>query len=784
MSLPGQRVTAKKPPQEHELMIRQASAIGSLLLSALIFATGCGPSRPFYFFEDGDLSHYVGVATDIEYPDVETCSLAEVDGALPPLTLENAEVNEMWDLSLEEAVRITLTNSRVMRELRGTVQTAPQVLLGGPQTARTVYEPALQETDPIRGPAAALSAFDATWSTRVFWERNERPVNVGGLFATAFLAPALEQDLGNFQSTLQKTTAGGSTFSVQNNTTYDYNNNPSNLFPSAWNTDMNVQFRQPLLQGRGVEFNRINGPNAQAGGFFNNGIVIARINTDINIAEFEKGVRNLVSDVEIAYWELYFAYRNLDAITAGRDSALQTWRRIKALADVGARGGEADKEAQAREQYFLFRSQVEIALTQLYAVESRLRYIMGLAATDGRLIRPADEPTTARVLFDWYAIHSEGLARNTELRQQKWRIKQADLQTIAARNFLLPRLDAVGRYRWVGFGDDLIDPNSNRPPFDNAFQTLTGGDFQEWQLGLEMNVPIGFRRELANLRNNQLRLARERAVLQDQELELSHQLADAIREMDRHYILAQTQYNRRVASQVGVTAIESAYDAGTVTLDVLLDFQRRLADAESAYYRSLVDYNLAIKNVHFWKGSLLDYNGVFLAEGPWPGKAYFDARKRARERDAGFLLNYGFTRPQVVSRGPVLQNVHGMPGEYHLDESDGMPTGVPAEEVPVPQPAPQGEGWESDEPSVPDSSVRNPNEPYLPGPPGGARSADGEPFHWGGLGLRSPSPADRSDDANARLVNHQQRYPASADETSAPYTSAAIDRSVAKRPGP
>ena len=33
---------------------------------------------------------------------------------------------------------------------------------------------------------------------------------------------------------------------------------------------------------------------------------------------------------------------------------------------------------------------------------------MGLAATDGRLIRPKDEPTTAKVAFDWYEVLSEG----------------------------------------------------------------------------------------------------------------------------------------------------------------------------------------------------------------------------------------------------------------------------------------------------------------------------------------------------------------------------------------
>mgnify|MGYP006961823076 CR=1 FL=1 len=38
-------------------------------------------------------------------------------------------------------------------------------------------------------------------------------------------------------------------------------------------------------------------------------------------------------------------------------------------------------------------------------------------------------------------------------------------------------------------------------------------------------------------------------------------------------------------------------------------------------------------NVHFRKGSLLEYNGVYLAEGPWPAKAYFDALLHQRADD-------------------------------------------------------------------------------------------------------------------------------------------------------
>ena len=39
---------------------------------------GCAPQQPFYCREDGDLSHYLGVATEIEYPDTEESPSCEV----------------------------------------------------------------------------------------------------------------------------------------------------------------------------------------------------------------------------------------------------------------------------------------------------------------------------------------------------------------------------------------------------------------------------------------------------------------------------------------------------------------------------------------------------------------------------------------------------------------------------------------------------------------------------------------------------------------------------------
>ncbi len=661
-------------------MPRLARQLWVALTSITLVASGCAPRQPFYFFEDGDLSHYVGAIQKLEYPDATQEPLDEAAGAVEPLTLSNPKFDNIWEVSLEEAIRTALENGKVLRNLGGRFASfggpRPQTgepavsLLTAPTQTPTVYDPAIVETDPFRGVESALALFDAQLASSLTWERLNRPQNFNAAGGTIFPQQLLG-DQGNWTTGITKRTATGATWGFNNSTIYDNNNSPIREVPSTWTTNYDFTFNQPLLQGAGATYNRIAGPD-----FFDNlygrpnfrGVLLARINADISLAEFEAGVRNLISDTEQSYWELYFAYRNLEARKAGRDSSLEAWRKVHALYVEQSRGGEADKEAQAREQYFFFRGEVENALTDVYRSENRLRFMMGISASDGRLIRPADEPTTARISFDWQQSLVEALSRSAELRRQKWVIKQRELELTAAKNLLLPRLDMVGRWRFLGMGQDLINQNYNPYNADNsdplagtdAYSTMFSGKFQEWQAGAQFLMPLGFRRELATVRHHQLQLARERARLQDEELEASHALVEAVRNVDTNFALAQTNFNRRVAAERQVEAVQAAYDAGTVTLDQLLDAQRRRAEAESGYYRALVDYNRSISQLHYRKGSLLEYNGVFLAEGPWPGKAYFDAHRRARQRDASLYLDYGHSRPGVFSRGAISQNFEAL----------------------------------------------------------------------------------------------------------------------------
>jgi outer membrane protein TolC len=707
-------------------MSRQYPLLIAAIAACFIILAGCQPQQPFYFHEDPELTHYKGVATEIEYPDVDSCTLGDVQGAIRPFSLQNNQPKAVWDLKLEEAIRITLTNNKIMRTIGGQVQGPPDFIarLGG--EVPSIYDPALAESNPRSGVEAALSAFDTQFSISSVWDKSETPtftvfpVTVSGTATLVPIAELTDQDTNSFQTQLQKTNATGGTFSLRNITSYSKQDiyNPFltptvTSIPANWTTNVQAEMRQPLLRGAGVQFNRIAGPGAQPGLY--NGVMLARINTDIALADFEASVRNLVSDVETAYWELYYDYRALDSAYAGQESALVTWRRTYQLSKHGAKGGEAATEAQARENYFLFRTSVEQALSTLYDTEAKLRYLMGLAATDGRLVRPIDEPTTAKVSFDWSDAQCEGLARSVELRQQKWVVKRRELELIASKNFLLPQLDAVGKYTWTGFGNKLIESSGGSGDIfsgdSNAFQSLTDGKMQSWELGFQFAMPIGFRREMSGVRNAQLQLAKERAKLQEAELELSHQLAFAIRDMEAAEVLSETNFNRRIAAQRQVDAVAAAYETGTVTIDVLISSQQRLAQAESEYYRSVTNYNRAIMQVHFRKGSLLEYNGVYLAEGPWPGKAYFDARRRARARDASTYMDYGFTQPKVISRGPYEQQADGssgMSGNTEQNTQDAKPSDSSHPElVPTPDPQPADTGLQPT-PAMPEEPTLQP----------------------------------------------------------------------------
>ena len=560
----------------------------------------------------------------IETPDLdcEACTTGDELLTATPLTISNYQDAAPWDLTIDQCVEMALANSKVLQKLGGVVVSAPQGV-------NTLFDQAIQETS-VASVEDALSDFDAQLSSSFTYNRSEREFN--NLFFGGG-TPQLTSNTSNFITQLTKQTAAGTAFTARSTIVYDRNSSPANLFGSTYDILNLLEVRQPLGRGRGTAVNRIAGPNAVPGQY--DGVLIRRIRSDISLADFEISVRDLVRDVERSYWELYFAYRDLDTKIAARESARQTWENRKLRFDNGL--GRPDDEAQARQQYFSFKAQAQNALTGTTAgqvgvmsAERNLRRLLGMGAADGRLIRPATEPVLAPVAFDWNQSQTSALQSRVEVRRQKWAISQRELELLAAKQLNKWRFDLVGQYGFRGFGDNLF--GSRGRDNGSAVSELFEGNLDDWSLGVELGGTIGNRAGHLAIRNAELSLARERAVLKEQQRQILHDLNAAYTEVDRAMETMKTNFNARIAAFDELEPKRKRVEEGQDQVFFLLDAQSRTATAESAVHRAVADYNQALLNFTFASGDLLSQYNIRLTEGPWDSYANDHAHEKAQRQ--------------------------------------------------------------------------------------------------------------------------------------------------------
>ncbi len=658
-----------------------------LLATALFFSgnlSGCRSAKPVAQDLACATPKCSEVLQQIESPDLCDDSCEDASDLLtgPPMTISTFEQLESWDLTLEEAIELTLRNSKVLQKLGG-------VVVNSPVGAQTLYDVAINETNPQGSVEAALSQFDAQVASSLFVNHSERKFN-NIFFGQG--APTLITDSGQFRWELAKQTAGGTRFAVRNLTDYTRNNSPVNRFPSVWDTVNQLEIRQPLLRGSGVQVNRIAGPNAAPGVY--NGVLIARIRSDLNLADFEAGLRDLVRDVERNYWELYYAYRDLDTRLAARDATRAIWENRQLVLEAGKL--RPDEEAQARQQYYQFQQQAQAALTGnvtgatsigtgVLGSERNLRRLMGLPVNDGRILRPISDPAIAPIVFDWEALQQDALTRSVNIRRQKWTIKQRELELIAAKQLNMWNLDAVGQYGFRGFGDDLF--GKRNIPEGSAVADLWHGDLDDWQMGVQLQGPIGNRLGHLAVRNAELRLIREKTVLREQQRQLLHDLSASYVEVDRALEAIKLAYNGRAAAYENLDAKRIREREGLENVFFLLDAQQRLATAESAFYRSLADYNLALMNLTYNSGGLLDRYNIYLEEGDWDsGLQLISDRKAGKMVNAG--PNPGLRDLAPVTNGPFPQSYDGLPlgTEDMAPATEPAPPTEPSNSSPTPLP--------------------------------------------------------------------------------------------------
>lgn len=511
------------------------------------------------------------------------------------------------ELTEQQMLNLAFANSPVLRQfgLR---------ILESPSTATTIYDSAISATDPFFGPQAALAEFDSSLTASVNAQNNDRVFNnviVGGA------VQELVQDLVTFDTGWQRRTRSGAVLELNGLTGYDNNNRAGNSFPNYWETQLEAGIRQPLMQGAGRTFNEIAGPNARPGFNFSNGIIIARLDNKISDADFKIQVREFTRELYAAYWDLDRHYRNYESVKRAEQLAYRTWQTVLAKSKANLSGGEANKEAQSRAKYYSYKHEVQVALggqgdrSGLYVAERRLRDMIGIPIVDGELLRPADDPVSVKFVFDYDLLISRAMSARTELRRQSLVVQQQQLRLVAAKNFLLPQMDLIGKYRLRGFGDDLY---GSGPRFSSAYQDFYSFDHQEWEFGLEMGVVAGRRQAHAAVRNAALKASRERSILAQQKQSIQLQISDAYAETASSYAAMQTSQAQVDAATERLKSSEILFASDKILIEFLLDAQEDVLKAELQLSRDQTRYTDSLVAINAATGSLLDDIGIFIQQ--------------------------------------------------------------------------------------------------------------------------------------------------------------------------
>ncbi|HMB02362.1 MAG TPA: TolC family protein, partial [Isosphaeraceae bacterium] len=390
-----------------------------------------------------------------------------------PRTTNDPEAQEIWQLTLPDAIKVGLDNSEVVRiislgaqgiPISGFEPTPLSTAAGagiasalGATPLQTIYDPAIQETQI----ATALSAFDTNFTTSLLWGHSVAPFNnaiTAGTFVSQTKFPVIfNQDTATFQTGVQKRTATGALLGVTHNISYLYTNSPTNVTPSAYTTNTQLTLTQPLL-GSAPLANGLPGSTPSSGflvGLEANRapIIVARLNADGAVWRFKASLMAEVRSIEQQYWSLAQQHVQLWSSEKAVELAEEILKREQSELEVG-RGTVADV-AEASQRLEQFKLDLVTKTSDVITTERQLRNILGLPPADSRRIVPVTAPTESRLEPNWEASLAQMLTFHPDIVTQQLIVRVVELQLLVTRNQLLPVLNLNALYQFNGLGHDL-----------------------------------------------------------------------------------------------------------------------------------------------------------------------------------------------------------------------------------------------------------------------------------------------------------------------------------------
>lgn len=484
------------------------------------------------------------------------CAILPILLASSTLSAQEAAEAEVKKLTLQECIEQALLKNLSLQADR----VDPMIAQEQTEVARGEFDPTLNVIANTRTNQQSTSQSDLEGSDG---PRNE---NLGGRIA------------------LDKKVDSGGTVTVSTNASKLLTNSEFSTLNPAYDADVSVSVRQPLLGGFGTDVNRASRNRALVG---------------VDRADFvlQGRVLDVVLETERAFYNLAFQRATLKVRQTARDVAQQfleenRFRRSSGMAtslDVTqAEVGLADQAALVLDS--------EQAVSDS---EDLLRTLIGDLTFDAPISDLEVDLTTDTVPTVAVA-YGVALKKQPEYNAALSFSEQLKYDVILARSGSRPTLDLGGAVGYTGRDDS----------FGNAYEGVPTGDGYHWQVDVVYRVPWGQREGKARLQQAELVQRREEMRIQDLEQAMMRDLRTAIRAAETGLERVRIAQLRTQLSQQEYELEKAKFEAGLSTSRLVLDAQQRADAARVSEFQSYVGLKNAWSGLRRVQGVSLETYGI------------------------------------------------------------------------------------------------------------------------------------------------------------------------------
>ena len=495
-------------------------------------------------------------------------------GPLPaPQGLQDHVVNGMLVLTLDDSIRLALSNNTDIRLDRSQIEFAQDNL------------------HRVRGP------FDPVVSSSFADNRTKSP-------AITQIQGALIPD------TLVQTTTFGYTQTLQTGTNFQTSFNASKL-----STNDSLSLVNPSL-ATGLQFT-VTQPLLRKFGLFPNRapILIAQRNLNQARAVFRGEVNDIILQAVGDYWNVVLARESLTVQRKSLEEAQKSYDHDKKALGLGA-----------LPPLDIYRSEAQVASRRVGVIQAE--YALKQAENQFRLVIGADLDPTVLVLdleltdqpapigglpdADIATTLARALVNRPELEAARQQLSSDELNIRLAHNNLKPDLELSGFYSGNGLGGN--SPTLGNTGLGTSLSQAFHFTYPAYGASLSLILPIKNHGAEANLADAAVGRRRDQYQQRRTAQNITLEVTNAVHTLEQAKLSMEASKVALDLAQQSLHADERKYELGAETVFFVLDAQTQLAQAELNLIQAQVNFQFAVAQLDHATGDSLEHHHVQIME--------------------------------------------------------------------------------------------------------------------------------------------------------------------------